>query len=252
MIDFYHLSENGKRKRFRRTVGKGTTLKEAEKLERKWKRELEREGSRILELADKNDSVIKYEKSAKFSGFARHWMDTYAKAHNKPSEQKSKEKILRVHLVPFFMDQDLREIDREQIEEYIASRKRKKLAPKTINNHLAVLRKLLTTANEWGYMETHPMAGVKALKDTVKEFDFYTLEEVELFLDAAKKYRPDWHSFFCVGFYTGMRLGELCELRWKDVDFERVNIRVQRNVYDEIVGTPKGGKARNIPMIPSI
>ena len=37
-----------------------------------------------------------------------------------------------------------------------------------------------------------------------------------------------WGAFVAVGALTGLRAGELCGLRWEDVDFERGELRVQR------------------------
>jgi len=50
---------------------------------------------------------------------------------------------------------------------------------------------------------------------------------------------------------TGMRIGELLALRWKNVDFERMIIRVRESVYEGHTSTPKTqGGIRDIPFGP--
>lgn len=227
----------------------GTTLKEAQNLERRLKKEVERKGGRIIEGTSKQQ---RHDKSAAFSGFAKHWFDNYCQANNKPSELNSKESILRIHLVPHFKDHDLREIDSEQVTSFIANQKTKGLTAKTINNHLAVLRKLFNTACDWGYLEVNPMNGIKLLKAPQPAFDFYTVGERDRFLIGCQDREPFWYSFFLTAFLTGMRLGELCALNWNAVDFGNDLIEVNASVWQGQRGTPKSGRTRRIPLHSSL
>lgn len=58
---------------------------------------------------------------------------------------------------------------------------------------------------------------------------------------------------FMTAAFTGLRLGELLALEWRDVDFAGDAIRVRRsyNVHGG-VGTPKRGKVRSVPMVPDV
>ena len=52
---------------------------------------------------------------------------------------------------------------------------------------------------------------------------------------------------------TGMRIGELLALRWKNVDFEGKTIRVREAVYEGHNSTPKTqGGNRDIPFGPTL
>ena len=50
------------------------------------------------------------------------------------------------------------------------------------------------------------------------------------------------------GLTTGLRQGELLALRWEDVDLVRGRLLVRRAVARGVVGTPKSGKSREIPL----
>jgi integrase len=59
-------------------------------------------------------------------------------------------------------------------------------------------------------------------------------------------------SHLALLFATGMRKGEALGLKWQDVDFDRRIISIRRSVTSAGVSTPKSGRARRVPMTPSI
>ena len=183
-----------------------------------------------------------------FEAFAQEFIDSYARVNDKPSSVRSKEKILRVNLVPFFGGMRLGEIGPRQIERYKAV-KLKTLRRKTINNHLTVLRRMFSLAQEWGVIESVPR--VRWLKAERPEIRFLSFGEAERLL-AVSRPSPQWHTMILVALHTGLRLGELIGLQWKDLDLKGGQLRVRRSVTDGIIGTPKSGKARDLPLTPSV
>lgn len=189
----------------------------------------------------------KQQKQAAFSGFAKHWLDLHVRTNCKPSYVRSTEQCLRVHLVRFFADRELRDIGVEHVESYKAA-KAKVVSPKTLNNHLGVLGKMFNSAIAWGYTDRNPVAAVKPMKDPPKEIQFWEAPHSEAFLAKARVLRPEWYPFFLCALRTGMRMGELFALRWQDVDFVKGILRVTWNFTHGSLGTPKSGKGRVIPM----
>lgn len=81
--------------------------------------------------------------------FAPRILENYARANRqKPSGVSSKESILRVHLVPLLGTKSLDEIGSEEVQRVKQHLSWK--APKTVNNVLTVLSKLMKVAVEWG------------------------------------------------------------------------------------------------------
>lgn len=57
-------------------------------------------------------------------------------------------------------------------------------------------------------------------------------------------------ALLATSFYAGLRLGELLDLPWHCVDFDRSLIRVQSGYTHGNRSTPKGNRARSTPMVP--
>ena len=94
------------------------------------------------------------------------------------------------------------------LEAYKAKQLAAGLKPKSLNNHLIMLRKALSVAVDWELLSHVPK--VRWLKGPQPEFDFLTFEEAERFLDAAD---PEWRPIFTLALRTGLRIGELRALR---------------------------------------
>lgn len=222
---------NGRRNRIRKTVG-NVSKSEALALERQ-------ERSR-LEVSLKLNIVV-----PRFDEFAEEFIETYAVTNNKPSEVESKRTIIEKHLVPFFGEFRLDAIGPQQFEKFKAKQVAAGLAPKTINNQLTVLHRIFTVAKEWGRLATVP--SMRWLPTPLPEFDFLTFEEAARLLDAAER---EWRPMILVALRTGLRHGELLALRWDDVDLVTGRLNVRRAVARGIVGTPKSGKGRELPLSP--
>jgi len=171
---------------------------------------------------------------------------TYSKTNNKPSTVDAKEWMLRVHLLPFFGAMRLDEVGPAEVEAYKAQKLEEGQCKKSINNHLAALRKLLNLAAEWGRLERAPkVRGFAHRVEPLAEDEFLTFAESERLIRAAA---PEWAPMLATGLRTGLRLGELLALRWEDVDLVAGQIVVRRNLWRGQEGSPKGGRHRPVPL----
>lgn len=180
-------------------------------------------------------------KAPVFKDFVGEFMKTYVATNNKPSEAASKRTIFDVHLIPFFGSMPLDEIGLRDIERYKA-KKIEKLALKTVNNHLTVLRKCLSVANEWGQLRSVPR--VKWLRVPPSSFAFFGFEEATRLVSHA----GDWRPMILLGLRTGLRQGELLALRWEDIDLTAGRLTVRHAVSRGVIGTPKNGRTREVPL----
>lgn len=216
--------------------------REAEALERAWRAEVEAPPTPPAAVTNK----------AAFSGFAKHWLDVHVAANCKPSYHRSTEQTLRVHLVPFFGDADLRAITVELVEQYKAAQVKASAPPKSINNRLGVLGSMFTAAVRWKYADLNPVHEVRPMKVPDAVISFWTPDQSEAFLAAALRVRPGWHPFFLCALRTGLRLGELVALQWGDLDLVKGQVHVRRSWTHGKLGTPKSGRSRIVPASPEL
>jgi integrase len=59
-------------------------------------------------------------------------------------------------------------------------------------------------------------------------------------------------ALFLTAAFTGLRMGELLALRWRDVDFVGAAVRVRASYAGDQLTTPKSGKARSVPLAPDV
>lgn len=184
-----------------------------------------------------------------FSEFAERWMQTYpAASYNKASEVESKRSILRAHLLPAFGRFRLDSIGAQQIEEFKADCAKRGLKAKSVNNILTVLRCLLRSAVEWEELPKLPRVRFERVR--APEFRFLSEEEAGCIVDAA----PDvtWRAAVLLGLHGGLRFGEIAALSWADVDFPRRQVMVRAAYSRGVLGTPKNGRVRRVPMTRAI
>lgn len=179
--------------------------------------------------------------------FAKRFIEGYANVENKASEVHAKQSVLDHHLLPRLGAKRLDAITTEDIDQLKAELVAKGRSAKTVNNVLAVLRRILRIALEW---EVIPQirARIRQLKCAPPPVRFYEAEQLEALLDAARAADGRVALIVLLGADAGLRLGEIMALQWSDVDFRRNQIRVERAEWHGRVDTPKGGRGRIVPM----
>lgn len=147
------------------------------------------------------------------------------------------------------------------------------IKPITANRDIAILKALLSKAEEWGVITTNPLIKFKPLRvDTVAKVRYLTQDEETrlkqvLFerdrkLKAARERGNKWKkdrgyhllpdlSQYAFGDYmtpmillslnTGLRRGELFSLHWKNINFDRAILTIPGN-------TAKSGKTKHVPL----
>lgn len=164
---------------------------------------------------------------------------------NSAGELVQKEIALRKHLMPIFADMDMEAIGIPEVRAYSKQKLTEGLAPKSINNHLLVLSRFLSVAREERKL-TAPKFAIKSLPMLHAEARFLTAEETQQLLRAADdEDRVEWHTLITLALHTGMRIGELLALDWRDVNmFSRV-ITIRHSLCRTSgLKAPKNGKVR--------
>ena len=187
-----------------------------------------------------------------FQEYALLWIENYIKPTRKPGTYSRYEEILRLYVNLALGDKKIDRITRGDIKGFLLRLHKKKVSRSTVSLCRDVMSGVLGQAVDDELILVNPVTGVlKALKlERVKKIPVepLTFEEVDLFLTTCQKYVPKYYPLFLTACRTGMRLGELLALEWRDIDFNSHFIRVERSFKGKQVSTTKTGKARRVDM----
>jgi len=104
-----------------------------------------------------------------------------------------------------------------RIERWKAKR-RKEVAPATVNRELTVLKAMLAKAVEWKMLDLNPAAVIKPLPVSNQRLRYLSLEELPVLLEAARVDVAAWLlPAIVLAVNLGVRQGELLRLRWRDL-----------------------------------
>ena len=168
--------------------------------------------------------------------------------------------ILKNYISPYLGDYYFISLDRADINTWLTKLFNKGLSSKTIRNAYTELSKVYNYYYEAGDIGSNPFKGVKAPKEGKPKITHLTKEQMDDFLSAVSdKFKPTDPMFIgcLLAYYGGLRRGEICALRWRNIDFERNYISI-----DSAIGIGKGGNytkppktnssIRAFPMLPQL
>jgi integrase len=166
----------------------------------------------------------------------------------KPSTLRGYRSTLNAHLLPAFGSMPVEGVTTDVIERWLAGfdgsvRMRNKL--------LIQLHGILRRARKVYGLSGNAAAEVEKFPQRrTGDIDVFSPEEVWALVRAAAG--PLDAALFLTAAFTGLRMGELLALCWRDVDFTGSVIRVRASYYLGSLTTPKSGKVRAVPMAPDV
>lgn len=115
-------------------------------------------------------------------------------------------------------------------------------SPATVNRYLAALSHVFTMAvNEWEWMDDNPMRKVKRPTEPRGRVRYLSEEEKARLLKVVKASTvKELYPIVLLAISTGMRQGEILNLKWQDVDFEKGRC---------ILHDTKNGDRRSVPLV---
>jgi len=147
-------------------------------------------------------------------------------------------------IFPEFGDMPIVELTPRHLDEWYrklvsGEGRERPLKATSIRRHHANLSAALNQAVRWGWIERNPAERSQPPALERVELQVPTPDEVRRLLAAAQDRGPRWGMLLTLAVLTGGRRGELCGLRWIDVDGD--SIRFRRSLYR--AGEERGEKA---------
>ncbi|GED63264.1 site-specific integrase [Lysinibacillus fusiformis] len=186
------------------------------------------------------------------------WMEQYENSVEDSTLLKTK-RIFQNHILPSFGEYRIAKIDATICQKHVNQWAKKLKRFSMVKNYTALVIKY---AIRHGIIDKNPFELVEmpiiknniSLEDDDDEFEnFYSREQLVQFLQCLQQ-DPNLkkHAVFRLLAFSGMRKGEVFALKWKDIDFDTLEIRitkaVKRGEKGLYLGATKNGKPRTIKL----
>lgn len=224
----------GKRKRIER-IG-GNTKAEAKAALRKALTELENTG---LHFTPSNISV---------SDYFDYWFEKEVQLNCRYNTQLAYKNMIEKHIKPELGVYPLKKLNPAMLQELINSRFINGASRSFLVNLITVLGSALKAAvYPFQFIKENPITYVKLPKyeQTKKEINRAVITK-ENFEKITNRFNENskFYVMLMIGYYTGMRIGEVIALTWDDINFEEKTINIDKILYYRqnsiwAVGPPK-------------
>ena len=196
------------------------------------------------------------------------WMDEYMIFTIKENTIKGYRSQIDHQIKPFIGHKQLASLTTADIQKfYNKIKKEGRVHPHPIHGHVlsdSMVRKIhmmlheaMEVAVRERYIVRNPTDNTTIPKKTTTEKQVLDDSQLNRFLEAIQC-EPYWHDFFYVEVMTGLRRGEICGIKWSDIDFNEGTLCIKRSVSTKEGGgvsigeTKTDAGARTIIMPPSV
>lgn len=200
----------------------------------------------------------------KYKDWLNDWLNLYVMLGSKPRTYQNYRDIIRLYIAPYLGEYDMAELSPTILQSYIVELMhnggtyRKELASGTVSLVVSVIQTSLHVAARMGVASAWQCGHIQRPKVQEKRVECFSLAEQRQ-LEAAVLWNPTSSNFGIVlTLYTGLRVGELMALRWKDIDLENAMLSVNgtcRDCYEngkfvKVIDSPKTYSSRRIIPLP--
>lgn len=127
--------------------------------------------------------------------------------------------LIDKHIVPYFGEKE--EILDDDIQNFILVKIDEKLSQKTIKDVIMVLKMIVKFGSKNNYINYHEIEAIFPTEREKKKLEILSVNDQK----KLNNYLKENMNFKNLGIYiclcTGLRIGEICALKWKDVDVEK-------------------------------
>ena len=182
------------------------------------------------------------------------WLDEYMIFTVRESTLNSYRSMTENHVKPRLGNKPLSALTTAEIQKFYNRIKKEgrvrehplhgnQLSDSMIRRIHLMLHEALDMAVKERLIVKNPTNGTTVPKCNYGEKQVLNDSQLERFLESIEAY-PEWSDFFYTEVMTGLRKGEICGLKWSDVNFTDCKLRVQRAVSKKSGGGVRIGETK--------
>lgn len=179
----------------------------------------------IEEQAPSTDGV-----GANFGQLLDQWIDECVRLDLSPTTLRTYRSQIQKTIRPRLGKVPLTTLSAKHLDDLYGAMKSVGTAPKTIRNHHATISAALHQGVRWGWVNENIAEKARPPRVPQRRVNAPSVEVVRKVIDAAGERDQRLAPLLVLAALTGMRRGELCALRWTDVDLKLGVIEVSRSV----------------------
>ena len=160
--------------------------------------------------------------------FLARWLRDYAEVRVGPKTYERYAEICRLHLIPKLGGVTLVRLRPARIQQAYRELQDAGLSAQTVLHVHRILRGALAWGVRLQMLTRNLSDGVEPPRPERREMRALTPPEIQTLIDAARP--TDLYHIVFVALGTGLRLGELLALKWRDLDVEQGSLQVVRSL----------------------
>lgn len=197
---------------------------------------------------------------------ASDWIENYQKEHIKLQTYVRYKSVIRTHIQDTIGNINICDFTKKTIQDFIndvmksdSGRTNKPLSASSVNMILTTLKLIFGYAVDFDLLPANPTDRVRGAGSEFRNRTKFFTKEEQIYIEKYiySKNNPEWFGVILV-LYTGIRIGELMALEWRDIDLDSGIMAITKTMYsslneqgewEDMIDTPKTRTSyRDIPL----
>lgn len=189
------------------------------------------------------------------------WLNNYIKPSAKERTYIRYEQLIRTHIAKKIGGNDVNDLTPIVLQSFVTEllntgnlKTGKELSANFVNMVISVIQNSLKTAHLVGIANEYVANKIKRPKTKEKQVECFSCKEQKKIENYVLNSRKDKLFGIVLCLYTGLRIGELIALQWKDIDLQKGLLTVSRSCHDTSGGIafdePKTATSRRVIPLP--
>ena len=210
------------------------------------------------------DADLSEQGNRTLSEWIEQWLTSYAEPTLRESTVRGYRSDVRHHIKPALGNKMLRSITQRDVQKFYNAMGKKtykasdgserQLADATVRGVHMLLHEIMEAAVRSRLIVQNPTDGTVIPKLNRPPMKILNEEQLDRFMEAIRA-EPLWYDFFYTEITTGLRRGEICGLKWWDLDETNGTLKICRSIHSAPggaleVGNPKTDKGTRTILLP--